>query len=764
MSNPLSFGGVLQLFQGNHSTWMNEVTPECKESQIYMRPFYNPLFAISAVYTIIVSLQTRRRSCCRRKRRRLTEFVQSPDESGVVNAQPNRSTGSCCPKYPYFHLHPGLPLPMNSIFYRHSTMAYACGYLCAFNIIGGIFTDYYGMNKTLPLAPVWFGMLYRIVAISFLSATLLPVFISITRGGFFCWTCGALYTLLESVLLLLSFARSVCLGYRAVLRQAGLQLPTLLGFLYLTFYFCQQLFLHRKAIRTDWLRYRLNKPSQYVENVAQYVQSRLRSSIERQTKSTEKVPNKSKDAKRSSCCIGLRNAFAHLFRPPLGFSYPPILIWSLAVSLLLQYFLINQSITWFHDVISQGRYTINERFPDLNKSLVENLAVSNARYVYSLFKMPKNSSSEAVLRLQFAFIYYWIDIVWVCVLSASFLALFSNTLIVFCIMLNYQTLSFTIYRGGYNAMPIMKRLLDPFKVTLGTILYPSYQISLMACGFFLQVLIYGGMFILLSVVVTMNAFTEKAFIVYFFQTSWPSVVLISIFITIQQLAIRYFFTKHCGKSYGFNNIRSLQVYAFFASFYNVIFGLISGVWRILYCPISVAVCISRLDISALGVPLQNMDTGYTAFLGFLYADTMMNNPVMKTFLWLLLHNHLADLSDDSSFDSALLVEVECFDAWLHQSTSIRLRPGLPDDGHRFSQNINFLQLARPHQGAMPSNADDNLLPSNTTYISRRSTLVRNRWLLAYSLIRNPDLKKWRRSQPAGKSSKKMNILSSSTTL
>ncbi|TPP66219.1 hypothetical protein FGIG_08193 [Fasciola gigantica] len=766
MSGPWNIAAVLQLFHGNYSSVLNQATRECKESQIHMRAFYAPLIGISVVYTIIVSLQTRRRACCRPNRKRANKSKTSSvplDKSADKTELRTTSTG-CCQKYAYFSRHPGLPIPFNSIFFRHSTMAYACGYLCAFNIIAGIFSEYYSMRKYLPFAPIWFGMLFQIMSIAFLSTTLLPVFISITRGGFFCWTCGALYSVLQSSILLSSFARSICLGYRTALRQAGLQLPTLLGFLYLTFYFCQQLVLHRRSIRTDWLHYRLNKPSNYVYNTARYIQSRLRSptghsfnpaanaklkTVVARAKAATATTTTTVTTKTNNthCCLGLRNACSRLFYPPMGFTYPPILVWSLTVSLLLQYFLINQSLTWFYDVIAQGRYSISQRFPDLNKTLGENLAISNARHVYSLFEIPKNSSEETILRLQFAFIYYWIDIFWLCVLTSSFLALFSNTVSVFQILLNYQELSFAIYRGGHKVVPAMKRLLNPFKVTRGVILYPSYQIALMACGFYLQILIYGAIFILLSVVVTMNAFTNKAFIVYFFRTSWPSVVLITIFRTVQELAIRFLFTKHRGKSYGFNNVRSLQVYAFFASFYNVIFGLISGVGRILYCPISSAICISRMDISPLGIPLQIVDTGYVAFLGFLYADTTTNNPIMKTFLWILLHDHLVDWSDDSSFDSALLIEVECFDEWLHRSRFVRMRSNMRDEEQGYSQNINFLELARPHTSVMMGNGNEDLSSSNLPSASTRSTLARNRWFLAYTLIHNPDLRKWRRITP-----------------
>ncbi|KAF7246571.1 hypothetical protein EG68_10197 [Paragonimus skrjabini miyazakii] len=340
--------------------------------------------------------------------------------------------------------------------------------------------------------------------------------------------------------------------------------------------------------------------------------------------------------------------------------------------------------------------------------------------------------------MQYEYIYYWIDVVWICIILATSLAFITNVFNVFRIMFHYQTLSIDIYRNGFKAIPEMAKWLNAFKVTRGTILYPSYQVALMACGYYLQTLLYIVIFVFLSAVVTLNAFTNKDFLVQFLRSWWPGILIMTAFGIIQQLAIRFLFTQHRGRSYGFNNVRSLQLYTFFSSFYNVFFGLISGFGRVLYCPVSSALCISRLDISPLGKPIQFMDTGYVAFLGFLYADVLKNNPTFRTGLWALLSPcHQNGTLNQRNFDAALMSEVEAFNRLLHRTedkqaaehlTISRVSPALDIESKSEVHSDN-------HHGEIDSAEES--YGVNTDLHKRRSN--RNRWQLAYTLIRNKEL-------------------------
>ncbi|KAF5398269.1 hypothetical protein PHET_08757 [Paragonimus heterotremus] len=631
----------------------------------------------------------------------------------------------------YFKRYPGLPVPMDLVHYRQTTGAYVAAYTCAFHVIIGIITNQYGIVNDFPNAPIWVTTIYKVFAISVLSATLLPIFISVTYGGVFCWFFGACYCLLNATISLAHVIRSGCMGLQILLYKVSIWLPTLLGYVYLFVYFCDALYTNRDKFRVNWFkadpassRVHVHKNVAHVRHLLSSVNSRNRELLHQQQY-------------KKGCCKHAVTLFRQLWFPEHGFTYPAGLLWSLTVSVLLQYFLIVQSLNTIHAFSLNKKQEITNRFPKINSSFYENVAIDNARRVHQVFDIHTNDT-DTITQMQYEYIYYSIDVVWICIILATSLAFITNVINAFRIMFHYQTLSINIYRNGFKVIPEMTKWLNAFKITRGTILYPSYQVALMACGYYLQTLLYIAIFIFLSVVVTLNAFTNKDFLVQFLRTWWPGIIIMTAFGIIQQLVIRFLFTQHRGRSYGFNNVRSLQLYNFFSSFYNVFFGLISGFGRVLYCPVSSALCISRLDISPLGKPIQSMDTGYVAFLGFLYADVLKNNPTFRTGIWALLSPCRQNGTlCQRNFDAALMLEVEEFNRLIHQTEEDQAgeRLTIPresltlDSGSKSKVHSDILRdetgLAEESYGV------------NTDRHQRRSN--RNRWQLAYTLIRNKEL-------------------------
>ncbi|OON19535.1 hypothetical protein X801_04597, partial [Opisthorchis viverrini] len=120
-------------------------TDECKQSQIVMRDYYSPMIYFAMAFYIFMCFFTERRSFLRGQ-------VQTPKH-------PNKRLSISTRIVNYFKRYPGLPIPMNMLQYRHSTVAYAAEYVCAFNLIAGIFTKVYGMamRKNLRNA-IWIGI------------------------------------------------------------------------------------------------------------------------------------------------------------------------------------------------------------------------------------------------------------------------------------------------------------------------------------------------------------------------------------------------------------------------------------------------------------------------------------------------------------------------------------------------------------------------------------------------------------------------------
>ncbi|TGZ67368.1 hypothetical protein CRM22_004827 [Opisthorchis felineus] len=718
----LNFFTLMWLFRSNN-TPVFVPTDECKQSQIVMRDYYTPMIYFAIAYYIFICFLTERRSFLRGQ-------VQTPKH-------PNQRLSMSTRIVNYFKRYPGLPIPMNMLQYRHSTLAYAAEYVCAFNVIAGIFTKIYGMAMVFPEAPVWLSMIYKIFAICLVALTALPPFLCITHGGLICWIVGIFYCGFQAVLTVVSLIRSTCMGLEFMTQKLALQLPTLIGFTYLLVYFCEAVWSQSKNLRNVvWIGIPINFKTYIHKNV---------SHVRKLLWPKETYQKRVIDARlvKVRCCANLRTLWRNVNSESDGFTYPAGLIWSLAVSVLLQHFLLTQFLNFVYGVFRNGKRSIQAQYPDVPETIYENLAVENARRVHQY--IGTNVTDSIVLRMmEFELLYYWIDVLWVCLVVATSLAMFTNVTNVFRIAVHYNQLCVSIYQHGFKIMPQLQSWLDAFKVTRGTIIYPSYQVSAMACGFYLQALIYTFIFLILALVVSLNAFTPFDFFVKWIKISWPSLLLMTAFVTAQQMAIRFLFTQHRGKTYGFDNIRALQIYTFLSSFYNVFFGVVSGVGRTLYCPISSALVISRLDVSPLARPIQSLDTGHLAFLGFLYMDVLKNNPTFRVFLWILLERYKT--AGDSHFESTLLAEVNQFFAAIRKPDCLL--------SAKFHQEPRAAtnSLEQETKSMVPKSDEnlESLAYKSLAYDAKRQR-SRSRWFLAYTLIKNPDLMKYRKTCPDRKS-------------
>lgn len=689
------------------------------DRQLSMKSLYSACIYFAAVHYILTAFTTERRSFLR----------------GKHSHEYTKDRGHWQPIINYFRKYPGLPIPFNLMIHRHSTSAYAAAYLCAFDVIAGIFVRGYKVGEAFPNAPAWLSVLYMVFAVSLLVSTILPVFISISKGGFVHWSVGCLYCLLHVSYTVASIIRSTCMGTDHFLQKLSLQVPSVTGFLYLFVYFCHAIWSQLRNPRMIKLIGNSTGARTSVVNSVSHVKELLL------PKGAYQKLMYKREQKRKTWHTRFLMSAKHLYNPGNGFTYPPALVWCMCVTIVLQYFLLMQLLRAVNAILLNGKKNIQHKYPHIDYSFSINLGIPNAQRVNQIFV--DTNDTEVYSKMFFEYIYYWMDIFWVCVVLATTLAMLFNVLLVFRIMLNYQTLSLRIYRHGFKVIGHVQQWLDAFKVTRGTIIYPSYQISLMACGFYFQTLTYLIISLLLAVIVTMNAFTNYKFVVNFFATWWPGMLLLTVFGIAQQIAIRFLFTQNRGKSYGFDNVRSLQLYIFFSSFYNVFFGMVSGVGRILYCPISTALCISRLDISALGHPMQSVDTGYLAFMAFLYADVLMNNPNFRVFLWLLLDRHRKRTGSNDRFDNALTTELKVFSRLTRcdkHNVGVKVRKQSVE--HSPSE-IESLHMPS-NEGYTYDNGQTGLFSVNTRQERNRGR-ERNKWLLAYTLIRNPELLKFRKS-------------------
>ncbi|XP_037328694.2 STRA6-like [Pungitius pungitius] len=94
------------------------------------------------------------------------------------------------------------------------------------------------------------------------------------------------------------------------------------------------------------------------------------------------------------------------------------------------------------------------------------------------------------------------------------------------------------------------------------------------------------------------------------------------------------------KPLALNNRKAFHCFNYFFFFYNVVMGVSNCILRLL-CSIVVGTwLVSRIDRSIMQRGYESMDAGYSTWIGMIFADHYHSNPVMVCFSQLLVSNSL----------------------------------------------------------------------------------------------------------------------------
>ena len=253
-----------------------------------------------------------------------------------------------------------------------------------------------------------------------------------------------------------------------------------------------------------------------------------------------------------------------------------------------------------------------------------------------------------------------------------------------------------IFAGKHKT--VIEDRLSSTDLTLYNIVFPGYFISYMIWGvivffgvtFLLVLLVYG--FIL--VLVYSPEWTD--IIVYILKYLYLVLTLPLLAYLIQYLLVLFFFTDRKSNKLTMlrnNNSYHFVMYVFF--FYNLIVGIASCIKRSISGLFISLLVLGRIDQTPFPF-LKHYDTGYCAYHGFLRLQGIYKNPVMRCFLQML----------NESIDKDQILKTI-------------------DDG-----------FPRMHHSGVDG-FNTNMFPQHAQPITSKK--VRNRWFLAYTLLRNPTL-------------------------
>uniref|UniRef100_A0A673G2W0 Stimulated by retinoic acid gene 6 protein homolog n=1 Tax=Sinocyclocheilus rhinocerous TaxID=307959 RepID=A0A673G2W0_9TELE len=121
-----------------------------------------------------------------------------------------------------------------------------------------------------------------------------------------------------------------------------------------------------------------------------------------------------------------------------------------------------------------------------------------------------------------------------------------------------------------------------------------------------------------------------------------TILLVIALVVVQIILVQVFFLQDKlspddkEKPLALNNRKAFHCFNYFFFFYNVVMGLSNSILRLLSSCIVGTWLVSRIDRTIMQRGYESMDPGYSTWIGMIFADHYHSNPVMVSFCHLLL--------------------------------------------------------------------------------------------------------------------------------
>ncbi|CAM9895698.1 unnamed protein product [Lampetra planeri] len=232
--------------------------------------------------------------------------------------------------------------------------------------------------------------------------------------------------------------------------------------------------------------------------------------------------------------------------------------------------------------------------------------------------------------------------------------------------------------------------------------YSGFQTACIFLGFVIQAIIYyicSMAIAFLLIIPSMYGLTAVALNIV--RNMWPFWLMLVLVIVVQHLLARLVFLKKSEHHSSLDNLRLLYITTYMLFCYNIFVGVLTGLWRLIITAMYNTVHLCRMDVSLLSQGVALYDPGYRCYVGFLQLEASHAHPVVRAFCKALVR------ATSSSSCSASVVPTRDV-----EEAGVQLV-------QRRAQGV---RLLRAHQS-------------------------RSRWLVAYTLLRNPCLLPRKRTSP-----------------
>ncbi|XP_078056130.1 receptor for retinol uptake stra6 [Mustelus asterias] len=311
---------------------------------------------------------------------------------------------------------------------------------------------------------------------------------------------------------------------------------------------------------------------------------------------------------------------SYIYMPKEGFRIPTTLVISLTVAFISIYQFALLLVVYVVPTLQKMRAGVQEQISYTLEGFGVNLSEDRSE-VLSIVK-------------------YYIWVVEVCYVSAVGVSCaFTLATLIRSMVLHRDNLQ-ALHRGDTQTVFNLKRNIRPSQSALVCWMrFTSYQAAFICLGLLIQQLVFFICFLLFSFLIVVPILRGQRLLIFgILENMWPFWLTLILVVLIQHLLAWLLFLQKDGKHLIITNRRSLYIFTYLLFNFNVLIGVIAGVWRVVFTALYNIVHFCRLDLSLINRGAEFLDPGYRCYSSFLEVEASQSHPVMKAFCFLLFQS------------------------------------------------------------------------------------------------------------------------------
>ncbi|XP_072409082.1 receptor for retinol uptake stra6 isoform X2 [Chiloscyllium punctatum] len=281
----------------------------------------------------------------------------------------------------------------------------------------------------------------------------------------------------------------------------------------------------------------------------------------------------------------------YVYLPIEGFRSPTKLVLSMTVAVISVYQFALLLVLYLVPVLQRMRAGVQE----------------HVSYTLEGFGVNLSEDRSEVLSI----VKYYIWVVEVCYVSAVAVSCFITLSTLMRSMVLHRDNLQALFRGDTRKVFNRDR---PVRLSHSAVVcwmsFTSYQAAFICLGLLIQQVVFFICFLLFAfLIVVPIVYRQNLIILRILENMWPFWLTLILVVLIQHILTRVLFLQKDGKQFSLTNRRSLYIFTYLLFTFNVLIGVIAGVWRVVFTALYNIVHFCRLDLSLINRGAEIFDPG-----------------------------------------------------------------------------------------------------------------------------------------------------------